>query len=78
MKLKSLTVDRGWNAEAPLRCEVRFIGDDGDEIKTKLDEELSREVVRACADALARAGKRAATALTADSLRQTAIEHQSD
>lgn len=76
MKLKKLYIHRGYNADAPLRAELEFISEAGDEIKTRLDEALSREVVRLCAEAIAQAGQRAADALSAEALRQTAIEHK--
>jgi len=77
MKLKSLNISRGYYNHKPLQGEVLFVSDDKTEIKMKLDEQLSIEIVHLCADAIARAGQETAKALTAEALQVTAIEHQS-
>ena len=75
MKLSSLHINRGYNDKNPLRGEVVFQSDDDTELKMKLDEQLSIDVVNLCAAAITRAGQTAAKALTAEALQVTAIEH---
>jgi len=75
MQLKSLHVHRGYSDNAPLRGELVFKSDDESELKMKLDEQLSIDIVQLCADAIARAGQEAAFALTAEALQVAAIEH---
>jgi len=76
MKLKSLHINRGYLANAPLRGEIEFVTEDKTELKIELDEQLSREIVTLCAAAVVRAGQRAADALTTEAMQTTAIEHQ--
>ena len=75
MQLKSLHVHRGYSEDAPLRGELMFKGADDVELKLKLDEQLSIQIVELCAQAIVRAGQAAANALTAEALQVSAIEH---
>ncbi len=74
MKVKSIHVHRGYG-DGPLRGEIKFEDKDGTELKIRLDEKLSAEVVCLCADAIARAGQEAAKSLTSQALAVNAIEH---
>ena len=76
MRLKSLRIHRGWTDTDPLRGEIEFFGPNGEEFKSKLDEQLSEDIVRVCAEAIVRAAHITAEALSADALRVTAIEHK--
>ena len=78
MKLQSIHVNRGYSPrnDAPLRGEIVFLSEDGDnEMKLKLDEQLSIDIVELCASAIVRAGQEAAKSLTAEGLQVKAIEH---
>ena len=76
MKLKSLHIHRGYSDNDPLRGELVFKTDKEHEMKMPLDEQLSIDIVKLCAEAIVRAGQDAANAITADALQVTAIEHQ--
>jgi recombinational DNA repair protein RecT len=76
MILKKLYINRGYGSDGALRGEIEFKTDSGNELKLTLDERLSQEIVKLCADAVARAGKAAAEALTADAISQNLIEHE--
>lgn len=76
MILKNLHIHRGYQEDAPLRGEIEFKTEDGNELKLKLDEQLSREIVVLCAQAVRRAGREAAKALVADASSQNLIEHE--
>lgn len=78
MKLKSLHINRGYCKGDPLRGSIEFESNHGTEIKVELDEQLSADIVILCANAIARAGKAAADALTSEALQATAIEHQEE
>ena len=78
MNLKKLYIHRGYGTDAPLRGEIEFATSDGEEIKLKLDEQLSQDIVRLCAEAVARAGRAAAERLTAAAMKTTAIEYVPD
>ena len=82
MKLKSLHINRGYSIGSepgPLRGELTFLsdGDSQTELKMKLDEQLSIDIVGLCADAIVRAGTSAAKALASEGLQVKAIEHDS-
>lgn len=77
MRLVSIHINRGYFGKDPLQGKVEFASDDGrQEIKLLLDDRLSQEVVTLCSDAIARAGRQAAEAITGDALRT--IEHKPD
>ena len=78
MKLQSIHINRGYAANGTLRGEIVFKDDEETELKLKLDEQLSADILKLCADAIVRAGQVAANALTAEALQVTAIEHKSD
>ncbi len=81
MKIQSLHINRGYSSSnATLRGELVFRSEeDGDtELKIKLDEQLSIDIVKLCAEAIVRAGQAAAKSLTSEALQITAIEHKSD
>lgn len=69
MQLKSLHVHRGYRDDAPLCGELVFKAADESELKLKLDEQLSIDIVALCAQAIVRAGQAAAKALTAEALQ---------
>ncbi len=77
MKLQSLHIHRGYSSTAPLRGELVFKSEETEEteLKMKLDEQLSIDIVQFCADAIVRAGQAAAKSLTSEALQVTAIEH---
>ena len=75
MILETLHINRGYGENGKLRGEIKFKTGDGNEMKITLDEQLSAEIVKLCADAVARAGKAAAEALTNDALNVNLIEH---
>ena len=60
MILKKLYINRGYGNDGVLRGEIEFKTDGDSEIKLKLDEQLSQEIVSLCASAVARAGQEAA------------------
>ena len=76
MILKKLYINRGYGSDGVLRGEIEFKTDDGNELKITLDEQLSKEIVSLCAASVARAGQKAANALTAEALSANLIEHQ--
>ena len=76
MILKNLHIHRGYRSEDPLRGEIEFKTEDGNELKLKLDEQLAQEIVKLCAEAVVRAGKAAADALIADASSQNLIEQE--
>jgi len=79
MRLKSLHIHRGYSDDAPLRGELTFRAEEGEhELKMKLDEQLSIDIVNLCAEAIARAGQAAAKSLTSEALQVTAIEHRGE
>ena len=77
MKLQALHIHRGYSHDAPLRGELTFesSSDEKTELKMKLDEQLSIDIVNLCAEAIVRAGQAAAKSLTSEALQVTAIEH---
>ena len=77
MKLQALHIHRGYSNDAPLRGELTFesSSDEKTELKMKLDEQLSIDIVNLCAEAIVRAGQAAAKSLTSEALQVTAIEH---
>lgn len=79
MILKKLFISRGYGSEGKLHGDIEFKTSDGDgnELKITLDEQLSQEIVKLCADAVVRAGKKASEALVADALSQNLLEHES-
>lgn len=77
MQLKSLHVHRGYSDDAELRGELVFKSEDESELKLKLDEQLSIDIVELCARAIVRAGEAAAKALASEALQVKAIEHDS-
>lgn len=80
MKLQSLHIHRGYSTTQPLRGELVFKSEEPEEteLKMKLDEQLSIDIVQFCADAIVRAGQAAAKSLTSEALQVTAIEHKSE
>lgn len=78
MILKKLFISRGYGSDGVLHGEVEFKSNSGSELKLKLDEQLSKEVVALCANAIARAGTEAANALTAEALNENLIEHDDE
>ena len=80
MKLQSLHINRGYSNDAPLRGELVFKSEatEETELKMKLDEQLSIDIVQFCAEAIVRAGQTAAKSLTSEALQITAIEHQAN
>ena len=74
MKLKSLYIRRTY--QDVLGGEIEFSSDDKHELKIVLTEDLSKAIVRLCADAIVEAGKGTAQALVAETLVQNTIEHQ--
>lgn len=77
MKLKNLTITRGWSGNDPLTGKIEFSTDEG-EIKLHLSDEDCQPILEHCADAIVKASKRVAATLTASAMQATAIEHQSD
>ena len=75
MILKKLYINRGYAADGVLRGEIEFKTDNGNELKITLDEQLSTDIVKLCAEAVARAGKLAAEGLTAEALSENLLEH---
>ena len=78
MKLKSLHIHRGYTDNGKLRGELEFRTDEAVELKLPLDEQLSAEIIKLCADAIVRSGQNAANALTSSALQATAIEHKDE
>lgn len=77
MILKSLRIHRGYGSlDDPLRGEIKFATDGGNELKITLDEQLLIDIVKLCAGAVAQAGKEAADSLVADANSVNLIEHQ--
>jgi len=76
MVLERLSISRGYSSDGPLRGEIKFKTGEDAEIKLVLDEQLASEIVSLCAEAVVRAGKAAADALTLDALNVSLIEHQ--
>jgi hypothetical protein len=76
MKLQSIDISRGYSGDQPLHGKIKFSTPEDHEITITLTEEDAITITRACAEAVARAGREAAKALTADMLRTTAIEHK--
>ena len=76
MILKKLYINRGYGADGTLRGEIEFKTDGGNELKITLDEQLSADIVTLCSGAVARAGKVAAEALTAEALSNNLIEQK--
>lgn len=64
MRLKQLTV-YSWLGDGKYNGSIEFDGPSG-EIKLTLDKRLSDKIIRACADELVEASKRAADAMTAE------------
>ena len=78
MILKNLHINRGWGDDGKLRGEITFKTDEDSELKIALDEQLSSDIVKLCADAVVRAGRKAADALTTEALNVNLIEHDDD
>ncbi len=76
MKLESLTLTRGYTGDKPLKGKAVFSTPDEHELTLQLNEDDAVAIVELCAEAIARTGKAAAEALTADALKFTAIEQQ--
>jgi hypothetical protein len=76
MKLERLELSRGYRGEQPLEGTATFSTPDEHKLTLKLNEDDAIAIVSLCAEAIARTGKEAAQALTADALRFTAIEHK--
>jgi len=78
MKLQALTLTRGYTNDKPLHGTAKFSTPDKHTIELQLTEDDAIAIVELCAEAIARTGRNALEALTADALRFTAIEHQPD
>jgi len=78
MKLESLNLTRGYSGDKPLHGTAIFSTPDKHKIELNLNEDDAIAIVELCAEAVARTGKAAMEALTADALKFTAIEHQSE
>ena len=76
MKLERLTLSRGYNNDNLLMGEAQFSTPDEHKLTLKLNEDDAIAIVELCAEAIARTGREAAKALTADALKFTAIEHK--
>ncbi len=80
MRLIKLELTRGYFNEEPLRGSVQFLGDKGDAVTIRLDEEVSQEIVTVCADAIVKAGKQVAEMMVAEVIEQSAgiaeLEHK--
>jgi len=75
MKLEKLDLSRGYSGDEPLTGTAVFSTPDEHKLTLKLNEDDACAIVELCAEAIARTGREAAEALTADALRFTAIEH---
>lgn len=78
MKLKSLSLSRGYSGDKPLTGTAEFLTPDEHMLTLQLSEDDAIAIVALCAEAIARTGREAAEALTADALKFTAIEHKAD
>lgn len=78
MKLQSLTLTRGYTGDRPLEGTAKFSTPDKHTIELQLNEDDAIAIVELCAEAIARTGRDALEALTADAMRFTAIEHDAD
>lgn len=78
MKLQNLSLTRGYANDKPLHGTAIFSTPDDHKIELKLTEDDAIAIVELCAEAIARTGREAIEALTADALRFTAIEHDAD
>lgn len=76
MKLEKLSLSRGYSGDQPLTGEAIFSTPDEHKLTLKLNEDDAIAIIELCAEAIARTGREAAKALTADALKFTAIEHQ--
>ena len=78
MKLQTINISRGYSRDEPLHGTIEFSTPEDHKMTLNLTEEDAIAITRQCAEAVARAGRAAAKALTADMLATVAIEHQSD
>lgn len=78
MKLEKLELNRGYLGDKPLTGSAIFSTPEDHKITLQLNEADAIAIVELCAKAIARIGREAANALTADALRFTSIEHQPD
>lgn len=78
MKLQSLTLTRGYTNDKPLHGTAKFSTPDKHTIELQLNEDDAIAIVELCAEAIARTGRTALEALTADALKFNAIEHKPD
>jgi len=76
MKLQALTISRGYTGEQPLTGTAKFSTPDKHTIELQLNEDDAIAIIELCAKAIARTGKEAIEALTADALKFTTIEHK--
>ena len=76
MKLEKLELSRGYSGDKPLTGTAIFATPDEHKLTLKLNEDDAIAIVALCAEAIARTGREAAQALTADALKFTAIEHE--
>ncbi len=76
MKLEKLELWRGYSGDKPLHGKATFSTPDDHKIELQLTEDDAIAIVELCAEAIARTGKAAMEALTADALRFTSIEHK--
>lgn len=76
MKLESLNLTRGYTGDKPLRGKAVFSTPDEHELTLQLNEDDAIAIVALCAEAIARTGREAANALTADALKAKTIEHK--
>ena len=78
MKLEKLDLSRGYSGNKPLTGTAIFSTPDEHKLTLKLNEDDAIAITELCAEAIARTGRAAAEALTADALRFTAIEHDEE
>ena len=78
MKLNKINISRGYRGDEPLNGVIEFAAPDKYKFEVQLTEEQAIEIAAICSDSLARIGRQATEALTADALRHTAIEHKID
>ncbi len=71
MQLKQLQITRSeWGADkGKLSGAVKFMGPHG-QVKLPLDEQLSQDILKICADGVVRASQQIATELTADVMNE--------
>jgi hypothetical protein len=78
MKLETLNLSRGYSGDKPLTGTAVFSTPEEHTLTMKLSEADAIAIVELCAEAIARTGREAAQALTADALKFTSIEHDPD